>query len=92
MTEKAISPPRRRMIEDMSVRNFVEKTKNNYVRLVKTLAAFFGSVADMAALDGLRRPAPGTGLSAPSDSSSRFWFKAPWRNSHSIGQSAQTSP
>ena len=30
MSEKPISPLRRRMIEDMSVRNFVKKTRNDY--------------------------------------------------------------
>ena len=32
MSEKPISPLRRRMIEDMSVRNFVEKTRNDSCR------------------------------------------------------------
>jgi integrase/recombinase XerD len=36
MSEKPISPLRRRMIEDMSVRNFVEKTRNDYIRHVRT--------------------------------------------------------
>ena len=31
MSEKPISPLRRRMIEDMTVRNFVEKTHNDYI-------------------------------------------------------------
>ncbi|HXQ03480.1 MAG TPA: hypothetical protein VN831_01830 [Bradyrhizobium sp.] len=31
MSEKPISPLRRRMIEDMTVRNFVEKTHNDYM-------------------------------------------------------------
>ena len=35
MSEKPISPLRRRMIEDMSVRNFVEKTRNDYIRHVQ---------------------------------------------------------
>jgi integrase/recombinase XerD len=30
MSDKPISPLRRRMIEDMTVRNFVEKTRNDY--------------------------------------------------------------
>ena len=34
MSEKPISPLRRRMIEDMTVRNFVEKTRNDYNRLM----------------------------------------------------------
>jgi len=42
MTEMAISPLRRRMIEDMTVRKFVEKTQNDYIRHVKNLAAFLG--------------------------------------------------
>src|SRR6185436_18191343 len=32
MSDKPISPLRRRMIEDMTVRNFVEKTHNDYIR------------------------------------------------------------
>ena len=36
MSEKPISPLRQRMIEDMIVRNFVEKTRNDYIRQVKT--------------------------------------------------------
>jgi hypothetical protein len=39
MSEKPISPLRRRMIEDMSVRNFVEKTRNDYIRHVRTFTA-----------------------------------------------------
>jgi len=32
MTEQAISPLRRRMIEDMSIRNFAAKTQHDYAR------------------------------------------------------------
>jgi hypothetical protein len=42
MSEKPISPLRRRMIEDMSLRNFGEKTRNDYIRHVKTFTAFLG--------------------------------------------------
>ena len=42
MSEKPISPLRQRMIEDMSVRNFVEKTRNDYIRHVRTFTAFLG--------------------------------------------------
>ena len=31
MSEKPIGPLRRRMIEDMIMRNFVEKTRNDYI-------------------------------------------------------------
>ena len=48
MSEKPISPLRRRMIEDMSVRNFVEKTRNDYIRHVRTFTAFLGRSPDTA--------------------------------------------
>jgi hypothetical protein len=40
MSEKPISPLRQRMIEDMSLGNFGEKTRNDYIRNVKTFTAF----------------------------------------------------
>ena len=40
MSEKPISPLRQRMIEDMTVRNFVEKTRDDYIRQVRTFTAF----------------------------------------------------
>ena len=55
MSEKPISPLRRRMIEDMTVRNFVEKTRNDYIRHVKTLTAFLGRSPDQAIPEDLRR-------------------------------------
>src|SRR3954462_5382885 len=54
MTEMAISPLRRRMIEDMTVRNFVEKTRNDYIRHVKNLTAFLGRSPDTATAEDLR--------------------------------------
>src|SRR3954469_20900446 len=48
MTEMAISPLRRRMIEDMTVHKFVEKTQNDYIRHVKNLTAFLGRSPDTA--------------------------------------------
>ena len=42
MSEKPISPLRRHMIEDMTVRNFVEETRNNYIRHVRTFTTFLG--------------------------------------------------
>jgi site-specific recombinase XerD len=55
MSEKPISPLRRRMIEDMTVRNFVEKTRNDYLRHVKTFTAFLGRSPDKATAEDLRR-------------------------------------
>jgi integrase/recombinase XerD len=55
MTETAISPLRRRMIEDMTVRNFLEKTQKDYIRHVKNLTAFLGRAPDTATAEDLRR-------------------------------------
>jgi hypothetical protein len=54
MSDKPISPLRRRMIEDMTVRNFAEKTRNDYIRHVRTFAAFLGRAPDKAAPEDLR--------------------------------------
>jgi integrase/recombinase XerD len=54
MTETAISPLRRRMIEDMTVRNFLEKTQKDYIRHVKSLTAFLGRSPDTATAEDLR--------------------------------------
>ena len=42
MTDKAISPLRQRMIEDMTARHFAEKVQTDYIRHVKNFAAFLG--------------------------------------------------
>src|SRR5437868_5867143 len=55
MSEKPISPLRRRMIEDMAVRNFIEKTRNDYIRHVRTFTAFLGRPPDTATAEDLRR-------------------------------------
>ena len=39
---------RRRMIEDMTVRNFVVKTPTDYIRRVKSFAVFLGRSPDTA--------------------------------------------
>jgi site-specific recombinase XerD len=55
MSEKPISPLRRRMIEDMTVRNFIDKTRNDYIRQVRTFTAFLGRSPDTATAEDLRR-------------------------------------
>ena len=55
MSEKPISPLRQRMIEDMMVRNFVEKTRNDYIRQVKNFTAFLDRSPDTATAEDLRR-------------------------------------
>ena len=46
---------RERMIEDMSVRGFTEDTRRDYIRCVKTFAAFIGRSPDTATAEDLRR-------------------------------------
>jgi hypothetical protein len=36
MSQQPISPLRRRMIKNMTVRNFLEKTRNDYIRQART--------------------------------------------------------
>lgn len=55
MNDTAISPLRQRMIEDMTVRNFGEKTRHDYIRQVKSFAAFLGRSPDTATPEDLRR-------------------------------------
>ena len=55
MTDEAISPLRRRMIEDMTIRKFVPKTQSDYIRRVKNFAAFLGRSPDTASLEDVRR-------------------------------------
>ncbi len=55
MTEQAISPLRRRMIEDMSIRKFAAKTQHDYVQRVKDFATFLGRSAASAEAEDVRR-------------------------------------
>ena len=55
MTEECITPLRRRMIEDMSVRHFASKTQHDYIRTVMKLAKFLGRSPDTATNEDLRR-------------------------------------
>jgi len=54
MSEKPISPLRRRMIEDMTIRGFGEKTQSDYIRHVKNFTIFLGRAPDMATGEDLR--------------------------------------
>jgi integrase/recombinase XerD len=55
MSEKPISPLRHRMIEDMSVRKFGEKTHHDYIRHIESFAKFLGRSPDTATGEDLRR-------------------------------------
>jgi len=55
MSETPISPLRRRMIEDMSLRKFGEKTQHDYIAYVKTFSTFLGRSPATATPEDLRR-------------------------------------
>lgn len=55
MTDKPISPLRQRMIDDMTARRIKEKVQKDYVRHVRTFAAFLGRSPDTATSEDLRR-------------------------------------
>ena len=55
MLDKPISPLRQRMIDDMTARRFKEKVQKDYVRHVRTFAAFLGRSPDTAMSEDLRR-------------------------------------
>jgi integrase/recombinase XerD len=51
----AVSPLRQRMIEDMTIRQFGERTKRDYIRQVREFTAFLGRSPDQAEPEDLRR-------------------------------------
>ena len=53
--DRPVSPLRARMIEDMTVRGFGEKTRNDYIRHVRSFAAFIGRSPDTATEEDIRR-------------------------------------
>ena len=53
--EKPISDLRRRMLQDMTNRNFGDKTKHDYIRQVEALAKFLDRSPDTVTGDELRR-------------------------------------
>jgi integrase/recombinase XerD len=81
MTSKATSPLRRRMLEDMAVRRFGEKTQHDYVRHVEMFVRFLGRSPETATGEDLRRyqvHQVESGVQPPSMNSStvalRFFF------------------
>jgi site-specific recombinase XerD len=82
MTDEAMSPLRRRMIEDMTIRKFAPKTQHDYVQRVKNFAAFLGRSPDTATFEDVRRyqlhlTASGVGVAALNQTVStlRFFFR-----------------
>ena len=82
MTDQAMSPLRRRMIEDMTIRKFAPKTQHDYVQRVKNFAAFLGRSPDTASFEDVRRfqlhlTSSGVGVPTINQTVStlRFFFK-----------------
>ena len=55
MSEKPISDLRCRMLEDMAVRKFGEKTRHDYIRHVAMFAKFLDRSPDTATADDVHR-------------------------------------
>ena len=55
MTDEAMSPLRRRMIEDMTIRKLAPKSQQGYIRVVKDFAAFLGRSPETASFEDVRR-------------------------------------
>ena len=55
MSIEAVSPLRKRMIEDMTIRQFGGKTQGDYIRQVREFTAFLGRSPDRAEPEDLRR-------------------------------------
>ncbi len=50
-----VSPLRQRMLEDMAMRGLREETQRDYLRFVRSFAAFLGRSPDTATAEDVRR-------------------------------------
>src|SRR6202051_1092156 len=82
MTDQTMSPLRRRMIEDMTIRKFASKTQHDYLQRVKNFAAYLGRSPDTPSSEHVRRyqlhlTASGVGVPTINQTVStlRFFFK-----------------
>jgi integrase/recombinase XerD len=88
MTEKAISPLRQRLIEDMTIRRLSPKTQHHYIRHVKSFADFLGRSPDKATAEDVHRyqlRLASIGTTVPTVNASatalRFFFKVTLKRS-----------
>jgi integrase/recombinase XerD len=88
MTEKAISPLRQRLIEDMTIRRLRPKTQHHYIRHVKSFADFLGRSPDKATAEDvhqyqLRLASIGTTVPTVNASATalRFFFRVTLKRS-----------
>ncbi len=95
MTDQAISPLRRRMIEDMTIRKIAAKTQQGYIRTIKNLAAFLGRSPDTASFEDIRRfqlhvaaSGVGTGARNQTVAALRFFFRVTLKRSAIVEHTA----
>jgi site-specific recombinase XerD len=81
MTDTPVSPLRRRMIEDMTIRKLAAKTQASYIRAVRNFTIFLGRSPDQASAEDLRRyqlHLASSGVAVPSQNAAvtalRFFF------------------
>src|SRR5262249_53050049 len=55
MSDKPISDLRRRMIADMTIRTFSDRTQRDYIRQIEAFASFLGRSPDPTTGDDIRR-------------------------------------
>ena len=86
MTDPAISPLRRHMIEDMTIRQLGAKTQAGWIRAVRNSGEFLGHSSDRATIEDIRRyqlSLASSGLGVPSVNAAmtalRFFFKVTLR-------------
>jgi len=54
-TSVSVSPLRQRMLEDMTMRGLRTDTQRDYIRVVRSFAAFLGRSPDTATAEDIRR-------------------------------------
>ena len=93
MTETAISPLRRHMIDDMKISGIGQGTQRNYIRAVKYFTRFFGASPDRAGFEDLRRyqlhmrnQEIGAATINSTVSALRFLFKMTLRRAETVDQ------
>ena len=82
MLDASVSPLRRRLIEDMTIRKLAPKTQQGDIRTIKTFAAFLGRSPATASFEDVRRfqlrlaaSGVGTGALNQAVSALRFFFR-----------------
>jgi hypothetical protein len=88
MTDEAMSPLRRRMIEDMTIRTLSPKTQQGYIRTIKNSAAFLCRSPDKASFEDVRR----FQLHVARAASAREPSMRPWRRCVSSSGSRLSDP